>query len=65
MYIEEPIKKSISGDALSKKDLLYLLNLAPDSAETYMVNRHRWTQGINRRCYFSSDGKYIFSTYND
>jgi len=33
----ELIKKSRSGDVLSKNELVYLLGLAPDSAETYMV----------------------------
>lgn len=33
----ELIKKSRSGDVLSKDELVYLLGLAPDSAETYMV----------------------------
>ena len=33
----ELIKKSRSGDVLSKHELVYLLGLAPDSAETYIV----------------------------
>lgn len=33
----ELIKKSRSGDVLSKNELVYLLGLAPDSAETYLV----------------------------
>jgi biotin synthase len=33
----ELIKKSRSGDVLSKNELVYLLGLAPDSAEMYMV----------------------------
>jgi biotin synthase len=33
----ELIKKSRLGDVLSKRELGYLLGLAPDSAETYMV----------------------------
>jgi biotin synthase len=37
MHIEELIKKSQSGDVLSGKELVYLLGLAPDSVETYMV----------------------------
>ncbi len=37
MNIEELIKKSQSGDALSHEELVYLLDLAPDSAETYRV----------------------------
>ena len=37
MHTEELIKKSRLGDVLSKKELVYLLGLAPDSAETYMV----------------------------
>jgi biotin synthase len=34
---EDLLKKSQSGEVLSKKELIYLLALAPDSAETYMV----------------------------
>ncbi len=37
MNIKELIKKSQSGDVLSQKELVYLLGLAPDSVETYMV----------------------------
>lgn len=37
MLIEELIKKSRSGDILSRAELVYLLSLAPDSAETYMI----------------------------
>jgi biotin synthase len=37
MRTEELIKKSRLGDVLSKEELVYLLDLAPDSAETYMV----------------------------
>jgi len=37
VHIDEPIKKSRAGDALSREELVYLLGLAPDSAETYMV----------------------------
>ena len=37
MQTEELIKKSQMGDVLSKKELVYLLSLAPDSVETYMV----------------------------
>jgi len=37
MNVDELIKKSRSGDVLSKKELVYLLGLVPDSAETYMV----------------------------
>ena len=37
MNVGELIKKSRSGDVLSKDELVYLLGLAPDSAETYMV----------------------------
>lgn len=37
MHTEELIKKSRLGDVLSKKELVYMLNLAPDSIETYMV----------------------------
>ena len=37
MHIEKLINKSRFGDVLSKKELVYLLARAPDSAETYMV----------------------------
>jgi biotin synthase len=37
VHIEKLINKSRLGDVLSKKELVYLLALAPDSAETYMV----------------------------
>ena len=37
MNTKELIKKSRLGEVLSKKELVYLLGLAPDSAETYMV----------------------------
>jgi len=37
MHTEELIKKSRSGDVLSGEDLVYLLGLAPDSLESYMV----------------------------
>ena len=37
MHIEELIKKSRVGDMLSREELVYLLGLAPDSVETYMV----------------------------
>lgn len=37
MHTGELIKKSRLGDVLSNKELIYLLGLAPDSAETYMV----------------------------
>ncbi len=37
MHIDELIKKSVAGDVLSREELVYLLSLAPDSAETYMV----------------------------
>jgi biotin synthase len=37
MHTEELVKKSRLGDVLSKKELVYLLSLAPDSAKTYMV----------------------------
>ncbi len=37
MNTEELIKKSRLGDVLSKKELVYLLSLAPDSVEAYMV----------------------------
>jgi biotin synthase len=37
VHIEKLINKSRSGDVLSKGELVYLLALAPDSAETYRV----------------------------
>jgi len=37
MHIDEIIKKSRAGDVLSREELIYLLTLSPDSAETYMV----------------------------
>jgi len=37
LHINELIKKSRLGDVLSKKELVYLLSLEPDSVETYMV----------------------------
>ena len=37
MHIDELIKKSRAGDVLSGEELVYLLSLAPDSVETYMV----------------------------
>jgi biotin synthase len=37
MNINELIMKSQGGDVLSRDELVYLLSLAPDSAETYMV----------------------------
>ena len=37
MNTKELIKKSRLDEVLSKKELVYLLGLAPDSAETYMV----------------------------
>jgi biotin synthase len=37
MNTKKLIKKSRLGEVLSKKELVYLLGLAPDSAETYMV----------------------------
>jgi len=37
VHIDELIKKSVAGDVLSREELVYLLSLAPDSAETYMV----------------------------
>ncbi len=37
MNIGELIKKSRAGDVLSKNEIVYLLALAPDSAETYMI----------------------------
>jgi len=37
MHIGELIRKSQAGEVLSREELVYLLGLAPDSAETYMV----------------------------
>jgi len=37
VHIDELIKKSRAGDVLSREELVYLLSLAPDSAETYIV----------------------------
>jgi biotin synthase len=37
VHIDELIKKSRAGDALSREELFYLLSLAPDSAESYRV----------------------------
>ena len=37
MHTEELIRKSRSGDLLSGEELVYLLGLAPDSVENYMV----------------------------
>ncbi|MBN2108935.1 MAG: radical SAM protein [Deltaproteobacteria bacterium] len=37
MLISELLKKSRSGNVLSRDELLYLLSLAPDSVETYRV----------------------------
>lgn len=37
MHINEILEKSRSGDVLSKTELVHLLGLAPDSAETYLV----------------------------
>jgi len=37
MHAEELIRKSRSGDLLSGEELVYLLGLAPDSVENYMV----------------------------
>ena len=37
MFINELIKKSRAGDVLSRKELVYLLALEPDSVETYNV----------------------------
>ena len=52
MHAEELIRKSRSGDVLSKKELVYLLGLAPDSAETFMVMAE-----ANRLSKELSDGK--------
>jgi len=37
VHIDELIKKSWAGDVLSGEELVYLLSLAPDSVETYML----------------------------
>lgn len=37
MRVEELLRKSRSGEALSREELVYLLGLAPDAVETYMV----------------------------
>ncbi|MDM8556618.1 radical SAM protein [Desulfococcaceae bacterium HSG7] len=37
MNIEDILKKSRTGDLLSKKELIYLLSLPPDSYETYRI----------------------------
>ena len=37
MHIDKLIKKSRVGDVLSREELVYLLSLAPDSVETYLV----------------------------
>ena len=37
MNIEEILKKTRSGDVPSQEELVYLLGLAPDSTEAYMV----------------------------
>jgi biotin synthase len=37
MHIDELIRKSREGDVLSREELVYLLGLAPDSSETFMV----------------------------
>lgn len=37
MRVKELLKKSRSGDVLCRNELVYLLGLAPDSMETYMV----------------------------
>ena len=37
MCVEELLKKSRSGEVLSRKELVFLLGLAPDAVETYMV----------------------------
>ena len=37
MHIDKLIKKSRAGDVLSREELVYLLSLAPDSAESYRV----------------------------
>ena len=37
MQISELIRKSNAGEMLSREELVYLLRLPPDSAETYMV----------------------------
>lgn len=37
MRVEELLRKSRSGEVLSREELVYLLGLAPDAVETYMV----------------------------
>ncbi|MFH2043816.1 MAG: radical SAM protein [Pseudomonadota bacterium] len=37
MHIDDLIKKTQSGEVLSREELVYLLSLSPDSAETYMA----------------------------
>ncbi|MBU1053108.1 MAG: radical SAM protein [Proteobacteria bacterium] len=37
MHIDELIKKTQSGEVLSREELVYLLSLSPDSSETYMA----------------------------
>lgn len=37
MRVEELLRKSQSGEILSREELVYLLGLAPDAVETYMV----------------------------
>jgi biotin synthase len=52
MHIEELMKKSRSGDVLSREELVYLLGLKTDSVETYMVMAE-----ANRLSKELSDGK--------
>ena len=52
MNTEGLLEKSRSGDVLSRKELIYLLGLPPDSAETYMVMAE-----ANRLSKELSDGK--------
>jgi len=52
MHTAEILKKTQSGDVLSKEELVFLLGLPPDSAETYMVMAE-----ANRLSRELSDGK--------
>ena len=52
MHIDELIRKSREGDVLSREELVYLLGLAPDSSETFMV-----MAGANRLSKELSGGK--------
>ncbi|MEZ4526916.1 MAG: radical SAM protein [Desulfobacterales bacterium] len=52
MDIHEILKKSQSGDVLSREDMIHLLDLSPDSSETYMLMAE-----ANRISRELSDGK--------